>query len=596
MSQPILAGLIIGWLLALAGLWMAWHSRHSRKLHLRCVRLCHRIADELSRKQDPELVTDRVFQVVMEHTGASIGILTYRDNEEEPFKVMRVSGLPGNVLEPGTLLDAGICGWQPGAIEMTGKAQLIHHGLREAMAKTGVQLDRRQNMICIPVSAPNEVCGLLQLVSGPRQAFRKEQLNDLGGVGFYIYAAISNARMIATVKQQRDAAEAMYEIGLDISRSLDLDVILDHAVRQGLDLMGASFSWFLEYLPEEKEFARIRKATGAVPAPFCEGDQIKLAGRVLALLAPNVINHSVLLIDDLLKEITDENPLAMPENEVFCEPDALTHILKTGTRSAIIVRVGGPGQARGVLCSFATSPHFFKPLHVDLFKRLANQVLIALTNAEMYSRLSSITIIEERQRLSDELHDNMSQMINGVALEFHAIAKLVGEPNQTEKLMQRIDHIQNLLQDAKASIRQSIFELRLPEDSDLWQNLRQFLERFQHWHDLVVDSHLPQEMLHLPLDRQREVIRIVQEALWNARRHSGSSKTVITGNYDDASGQVMLDISDSGSGADTSQLHKGQGIATMQARAERLNGSLRTRNEPNAGFRLELEFPVNAKH
>jgi len=138
--------------------------------------------------------------------------------------------------------------------------------------------------------------------------------------------------------------------------------------------------------------------------------------------------------------------------------------------------------------------------------------------------------------------------------------------------------------------------LRLPEDSDLWQNLRQFLERFQHWHDLEIDSHLPQEMLHLPLDRQREVIRIVQEALWNVRRHSGSSKTVISGNYDDAFGQVMLDISDSGSGADTSQLHKGQGMATMQARAERLDGSLRTRNEPNTGFRLELEFPVNAKH
>ena len=44
----------------------------SHRLHLRCVKLCHRIADELCQKQEPELVTDRIFRAIIEHTNASI--------------------------------------------------------------------------------------------------------------------------------------------------------------------------------------------------------------------------------------------------------------------------------------------------------------------------------------------------------------------------------------------------------------------------------------------------------------------------------------------------------------------------------------------
>jgi len=428
----IYTALAVGWALAIAGVWVAWRYRQSHRLHVRCVQLCHRIADELSRRQEPELVTNRVFRVVMEHTGASIGILTYRDTSQGPYKVVRVSGLPDGVLVPGTDLEEGLCGWGPGPIEATGNPQMIHDGLREAMAKeAGISLDRNQNMICIPVAAPNEVCGLLQLVSGPGQAFQTSHLNDLGGVGFYLYAAIHNAYLIATIKQQRDAAEALYEIGLDISRSLELDEILERAVGQGHALMGSTFSWFLETRPGETRYAVIRKATGKIPEPFVEGDTIRIVGRVAEILNAQGNDEALLQVDDLSTLASGDDPVSVPEEASFCEPDALTHFLAAGIRSVIIVRVGEKGRARGLLCSFSSKPDYFRSLQADLFRRLANQVLIALTNAELHSRISGMTTIEERQRLSDELHDNMSQMINGVALEFHAIARLAAEHDPT---------------------------------------------------------------------------------------------------------------------------------------------------------------------
>jgi len=589
--------LAAGWLLAIMAAWVSWRYRQSHRLHARCIRLCHRIADELSRRQEPELVTNRVFRVVMEHTGASIGILTYRDTDQGPYKVVRVCGLPDGTLASGTVLEDGSYGWCPDPIRATGNPQLIHDGLREAMEnETGIRLDRGQNMICIPVAAPNETRGLLQLVSGPGQSFQESHLNDLGGVGFYLYAAIHNAYLIDTIKRQRDAAEALYEIGLDISRSLELDEILERAVDQVHDLMGSTFSWFLETRPGETRFALIRKATGQVPEPFTEGKAIRIQGRVARILEAQGDDEALLQVDDLMALPHGADPASVAGDPQFCEPEALSHFLAAGIRSAIIVRVGEKGRARGLLCSFSSRPEFFHRLQADLFRRLANQVLIALTNADLHSRISGMASIEERQRLSDELHDNMSQMINGVALEFHAIARLATGRDQTETLMQRIDHIQDLLTDAKARIRQSIFELRLPEDSDLWVNLKQFSDRFEHWHDLGVRTELPEQPLRIPLVRQREVIRVVQEALWNSRRHSGSDQARLAGSLDPVSGKISINISDGGVGTEASRLGNGQGIATMQARAERLRGNLRIHYDGRDGVDINLEVPIDAEY
>jgi len=103
----------------------------SHRLHLRCVRLCHRIADELCQKQEPELVTDRIFKAIIEHTNATIGILSLRSGENDGNQVIRVHGLPGIVLSSGTSLGSG-----PGSIcpidSTLSNPRIFYAGLRDA--------------------------------------------------------------------------------------------------------------------------------------------------------------------------------------------------------------------------------------------------------------------------------------------------------------------------------------------------------------------------------------------------------------------------------------------------------------------------------
>ncbi|MCB1877674.1 MAG: hypothetical protein KDH88_17000 [Chromatiales bacterium] len=571
-------------------LWLFARKRRSERLHLHCVRLCHRIADELARKQAPELVTDRVFRVVMEHTGACIGVLLFRDATDAPLRVLRVSGLPDNVLVQDRLLEVGEAGWNCGAVKASGRMELLHKGLREALyERTGIRLDRRQNMICIPVTGVGQLEGLLQLVSAPGEQFTQQHMVDLEGVGYYLDAAIHNATLIETIRRQRDAAQALYGIGLSISGFLDLDSVLVESVRQAKTLLNSDLAWFLDCSHGDLRRLVIRQCAGELPAGFALGDRLPLVGEIAALVEPNLPDDrpSYLVLGDLA---ANRAARVAGEGRLFCDADVEGRFLAAGLRSALFVRVGDREEAEGLLCGFSRTADYFDDFAVDLLQRLANQVLIALKTAALHAGQRRMAVVEERQRLSNELHDQMAQIINGLSLELHALGRMTRGLDSDGKLDERFAAIGARLDDAKASIRSAIFELRLPEGRDLWRNLGEFLGRFGHWHGLRLRSELPAEPLPLPMDAQLEVLRIVQEALWNVRKHGSESSARLRAYSVPERQTVCIEISNRAQALEPSRFDMGQGIATMRSRAARLGGSLDVTITSKGDVQVVLEW------
>jgi two-component system nitrate/nitrite sensor histidine kinase NarX len=187
----------------------------------------------------------------------------------------------------------------------------------------------------------------------------------------------------------------------------------------------------------------------------------------------------------------------------------------------------------------------------------------------------------------------MSQVINGLSLELHGIAKLAQRLAGGAALAARVEDVHAGLADAKATIRQAIFELRLPDGRDLWENVRDFCTRFEDWYDLPVQIEVPEAPLRLPLERQREVLRIIQEALWNVRKHSAARGARLVGRCDAARNRVRVEVLDEGAGSDPNRLTQGQGIDTMLARAARLGATLRIEPLQPRGLVVALEFPAH---
>ncbi len=584
----------------LAGLYLFIRYRDSRRHHLLCVDLCHRIADELSRRQDEELVVDRVFDVVMQHTQAVFGLLLWRgENERQPLRVLRVRGLPPEVLASGDLLPTEAKGYGFGRLTLTGMGELVHKDLRDAVAAdTGIQLKPRQIMMCIPVTSPPATHGLIQLISSEKHPFTPQTLADVCGLGVYLDAAIQNAKKIEMICRQRDAAEALYKIGLTISRFLDIDQILEHAVRENLRLMRSVFSLYLDCPGASDSAGVVRSVAGNPPPEFEVGRKIPLAGRMLRMSHTDGENlyHNYILIQDFTKLPGGPNDTNPPDaaNELFSTPTLHECLIQSGVRGAILTPVGVGDRMRGFVCNFTNEVNGYDRFHVELQMRIANQVLIALNTADYHAKAKRLALSEERQRMSDDLHDNMAQVINGLALELHSLIKRAGRDHADGLLVERMHAVRARLEEAKATIREAIFELQIPDDTDFWNNLRDFASRFEQWHGFKVHVDLPEQDLFLPIPRQRETLRIVQEALWNARRHSGTNEAWLRGAMD-ADGQITVQIADHGRGLDDGDLVSGQGIITMHNRSERLRGRLTMGSADSGGVLVTVEFPHHAE-
>ncbi len=596
-SIPWLAFATAGLILTSGGLYRRF--RAAERHHKLCVQLCHRIADELSRRQDEELVVDRVFDVVIEHTRAAIGILLWRgEHEHAPLMVLRVRGLSPDLLPPGTELPAGARGFGFGMLDVSGGGEIIRAGLREAVhAFTGIRLTPRQNMMCIPVTAPPATHGLIQLVSSDGCPYSEQTLADVCGLGVYLDAAIQNAQKIETIYRQRDAAEALYKIGLTISRSLGIDEILTHAVEETRRLMRATFTVYVDCPSEAGLVGTVRSAAGDYPPQFAHGAAVRLDGRMRELLdrSTTPLERQHVLVRDLRRGLGEGLGATTldPDDAPFCAVDVHASLMQSGIRSAVVTPVGESEDARGLLCSFSDRADFFDAFHVQLQRRIANQLLIALNSADHHQNAKRLALSEERRRMSDDLHDNMAQVINGLSLELHSLIKRAGREHASGLLLERMHAIRARLEESKATIREAIFELQIPEENGLWTNLRDFAARFEQWHGFPVTVHLPEQHLALPPSQQREVLRIVQEALWNARRHSGAKKANLRGSRGD-DGTLHIEIEDHGHGYAEGELETGQGIATMHSRARRLGGALVIEAAVPRGVRVFLEFPSHA--
>jgi len=559
--------------------------RESPRLHHRCVKLCHRIADELTQEQQPELVMERIFHIVIEHTHSSLGMLSLVSEQDDTLHVVQTHGVPEEHASIGIPVNQ-IPGWKLLDNSIPNKPKIIKSGLEEAMwTAAGIHLDAHQNMLCIPVFGPGNTRGLLQLISSPGESFGNHQLSDLGGVGFYVGAAIHNAELIEALRRQRDSAEVLYDIGLNISRFLNLENIIDYAVDQGNRLMASDLTWYLERLDNDDTPLVIRKLTGDVRDAFRVGEQMQLSGKVSEML-------SSLKLEQEKTYIVLEDINALDASERFCDTRIYEKFLGLGIRSALVMPVGNDKGVKGLLCSFSREIGAYKRFEVRLMQRLANKVLIALNMIQLHADHRELARAEEREHLSNELHDNMAQVINGLSLELHTLTKIGARLGATGELMDRLEHLGALVRDTKANIRQAIFELRLPAEGHLWQNLDEFTRSFERWHELEISTHLPADDVELPLQRQREILRIVQEALWNTRKYSGGDQAVITGEYDESANNIHISIADSGIGAGPETLEQGQGIATMKNRAMHLGGNLTVKQPQDGGLQINLEFPA----
>ncbi len=223
---------------------------------------------------------------------------------------------------------------------------------------------------------------------------------------------------------------------------------------------------------------------------------------------------------------------------------------------------------------------------------LAAHAAIAIENARLAEQNRELSIIEERNRIARELHDALTQTLFSLTLTVDAAASLV--PTDPARALEGLARAQELVRDAFGEIRGVIAELRPPAlgEDGLVVTVGKHLDLVARTHGLTATLDASGDRATDPV-LDRELYRIVQEALTNVVRHASASSVevrIVLG-----SDRVVLIVRDDGVGFDpTARAVRGRrlGLTSMRERAEGLGGTFVVDSGPGRGARVTVEFPV----
>lgn len=212
----------------------------------------------------------------------------------------------------------------------------------------------------------------------------------------------------------------------------------------------------------------------------------------------------------------------------------------------------------------------------------ANVELVRLREADVERAL-----LEERGRLAREMHDGLAQDLWYARLKQGRLAQLLSgdtERSLAQDVMAAIDS-------GIAEARQTVMTMRAGStDVPLMEVVARYVEDFGD--RFALDARFEADDGTAPAlspRAQAEVLRIVQEALNNVRKHADATVVRVDAAVIDGSLQIM--VTDNGRGFDQNRSGKGFGIVGMRERAELIGAQLAVASAPQDGTRVTLTVP-----
>ena len=230
----------------------------------------------------------------------------------------------------------------------------------------------------------------------------------------------------------------------------------------------------------------------------------------------------------------------------------------------------------------------------DLLTSIGRHLGMAIDKARSDHEANRFSIMEERTRLAHELHDSLAQTLASLRFQVRVLDETLRQ-GQEQDIWSELEKIENNIDEAYGELRELITHFRAPIDKrGLVPAVDHLIERFRNQTDISIFLQKEWNVLQLPASVEVQVLRIVQEALNNIRKHS-QAHTVRVIMRSDVHGDCRILIEDDGIGMEVVEESNRVstdhiGLSIMDERAKRIGGTIRIESEPGEGTRLILHF------
>ncbi len=229
-----------------------------------------------------------------------------------------------------------------------------------------------------------------------------------------------------------------------------------------------------------------------------------------------------------------------------------------------------------------------------LVQVLAAHAGVLIEHARLFEESRELSVLDERNRLARDLHDAMTQSLFSLRLTIETAASAVSGPEAdpgraAEELTRAVALVEALF----GELRSLVFELRPAalETDGLAASVRKHLDVVGRANGLDVSFDAAGDQ-PLPADLERQLFRIVQEAVTNVVRHAGASSLAVV--LEAGPSGVTLTVTDDGKGFDPaarSIRSRRLGLTSMRERAHGLGGRLKVESGPGRGTTVRVHVP-----
>lgn len=224
-------------------------------------------------------------------------------------------------------------------------------------------------------------------------------------------------------------------------------------------------------------------------------------------------------------------------------------------------------------------------------------VLPYLINTHLRQRLHYQVMLQERQRLSHEIHDGVAQTLATLHWQVQLLRRRLAEMGMD---LDEASQLETLAEKSSRDIRESLELLRTyTGNGSFLPHLQDYLEHLNQDTDIDFQLDIDTGELRLTAPVQLELLRICQEALTNVRKHSEARRAEVK--VWAANNQLEVSIADDGCGFDAIAYYqdgaeaKGHGLAVMRERAQSVGGNLVVLSQPGSGTEVKLSIPVRKR-
>jgi len=207
----------------------------------------------------------------------------------------------------------------------------------------------------------------------------------------------------------------------------------------------------------------------------------------------------------------------------------------------------------------------------------------------LLDRRQELSVLEERNRLARDLHDSVKQQAFAASAQLGA-AKAHFRHNP-EAAYDHLKEGEILIAKVRQELTDLIQELRPVEmkGKGLMPAVEEYTDDWSRRNAIDISIHVRGER-KLPLNVEKSLFRVIQEALANVLWHSKAENVDIVFNY--RADFLLLTIRDDGQGFNPGETRgNGVGLKSMQERAGLIGGELRIESKPNKGTRISIKYP-----